>query len=267
MTPAGQLGLGLLAACAVAGAGYQTRALTVSGAVAATLVGTAIFGFGGWRWAAIMIAFFVLSSLLSRLGKWRRREAAGVVEKGSRRDALQVLANGRVAALIAVAHGANSGSLLLFPAFVGAMAAATADTWSTEIGTLSRTPPRSILTLKTLQPGWSGGVTLLGLVGAAMGAVVIALIAALGSSDVVALMVGGLVAGFGGSVFDSLLGASVQRVNRCPVCLTPTERSVHTCGTATVLARGWALIDNDTVNTLTTAFGAVLGALIFAALS
>ena len=267
MSGAAQLLIGCLLACAVAGAGYRARALSTDGAIAAAIVGTAIFGFGGWRWAAIMVAFFALSSALSRIGKKRRREAIGVVEKGARRDALQVLANGGVAALVALARGAGSESLLLFPAFMGAMAAATADTWSTEIGTLSRTAPRSILTWKVLQPGWSGGVTLLGFGGAAAGAFVVALIAAVGSSNVAALMVGGLVAGVGGSVLDSLLGAGVQRVNRCPRCLTLTEQSVHVCGTRTVLVRGWAFIDNDVVNTLATTFGALLGALIFAALT
>ena len=262
-----QLGIGCVAACAVAAAGYRARALTVDGAVSAAVVGTAIFGLGGWRWAAIMVAFFVLSSGLTRAGKRRRRQATGVVDKGSRRDALQVLANGGIAALIAVAHGANSDSVFLFPAFVGAMAAATSDTWSTEIGTLSRTLPRSILTMKTLQPGWSGGVTLLGFSGAAAGALVIALIAAIGSSHGLAIAASVLVAGFGGSVFDSLLGASVQRVNRCPACLTVTEQRIHVCGTPTVRVRGWRFIDNDTVNTLTTAFGALAGALLFAALT
>ncbi len=267
MTTAVQLGIGFVGACVVAGAGYRVRALTIDGAVAAALVGTAIFGLGGWRWAAIMVVFFVFSSLLSHLSKRRRRETLGVVEKGSHRDALQVLSNGGVAALLAVAYGTSSGSAFLFPAFVGAMAAATADTWSTEIGTLSRTPPRSILTLKTLQPGWSGGVTLLGFAGAGTGALVIALVAAIGSTHTIALALGGLLAGMAGSVFDSLLGASIQRVNRCPACMTLTEQSLHTCGTSTVLARGWPFIDNDVVNTLTTAFGAVAGALLFAALT
>ncbi len=267
MTTAVQLGIGFVAACVVAGAGYRVRALSMDGAIAAALVGTAIFGLGGWRWAAIMVGFFVLSSLLSRLGKQRRREALGVVEKGARRDALQVLSNGGVAALLAVAHGTSTGSMLLFPAFVGAMAAATADTWSTEIGTLSRTPPRSILTLKALQPGWSGGVTLLGFAGAGLGALVIALIAAVGSTHSISLALSAVLAGVTGSVVDSLLGASVQRVNRCPACMTLTEQGVHSCGTSTVLARGWPFIDNDVVNTLATAFGAVVGALIFAALT
>lgn len=257
--------LGLVAATAVAVAGYRAKSLSASGAMAAVVVGTAIFGLGGWRWAAVMIGFFVLSSLLSRAGQRRKGSVAGFVEKGSRRDAVQVLANGGVAALIAVIHWFNSGSPLLFPLFLGSMAAATADTWSTEIGSLSPKSPRSILSWKQVPAGSSGGVTMLGVSGALAGAVTIALIGGVAQAHAVELVMVGSIAGVTGSLVDSLLGATVQRVNRCPLCMTLTERATHHCGTATVPARGWRLVDNDVVNALTTLYGALCGGLLYLA--
>ena len=234
-----------------------------SGALAAVIVGTAIFGLGRWRWAAIMIGFFVLSSLLSRAGRRRKRSAEGFVEKGSRRDAVQVLANGGIPAAVAVIHGFDVSLTYLFPAFLGSMAAATADTWSTEIGSLSPKPPRSILSWKYVAAGSSGGVTLLGLLGALAGAIVIASIGSVANSDPVVIVIVGSIGGFTGSVVDSLFGASIQRVNRCPNCKVLTERAVHDCGTPTIPARGWKFVDNDTVNAMTTLYGALCGALLF----
>jgi uncharacterized protein (TIGR00297 family) len=254
--------IGLFASVAIALAGYRARVLTLDGALAAVVVGTAVFGFGGVRWAAVMVGFFVFSSALSRLGRRRKREAEQFVEKGSRRDAVQVLANGGVAAILALVHQFG-GVGNLFPAYLGAMAAATADTWSTEIGSLSATPPRSILTGKIVEPGTSGGVTMLGLLASMAGGLVIGLIGGIAGVSTLRMVLVGVVAGFAGSAVDSLIGATVQRTYRCPQCGAFTERPVHGCGTTTVPVRGWAVVNNDTVNGLTTLFGALCGAIVF----
>ena len=68
----------------------------------------------------------------------------------------------------------------------------------------------------------------------------------------------GLVSGLVGSLFDSYLGATVQAMYYCPVCKKETERRVHNCGTETLPLRGIAWINNDVVNFLATAFGAVV---------
>jgi uncharacterized protein (TIGR00297 family) len=254
--------LGFSAAVVIALAGYRARALTADGAVGAIVVGTLVFGCGGLRWAAVMVGFFVLSSALSRVGKRRKRAAAQLVEKGSRRDTTQVLANGGVAALLALSHQL-SGSELLFPAFLGTMAAATADTWSTEIGGLSRRPPRSVLSGKIVDPGVSGGVTLLGLFAATVGGLTIGVIGGALNANAFRLLILGVIAGLAGSLVDSVLGTSLQRTYLCPSCGTFTEHPIHDCGTTTVAVRGLPFVDNDAVNGLTTLFGAIVGAVLF----
>jgi uncharacterized protein (TIGR00297 family) len=171
--------------------------LTGRGAAAALAVGVAtVWGFG-WRGFVLLLAFFVSSSLLS--------------EKTTRNER-QVIANGGVAALAALA-----GS---WTAFAGALAAATADTWASEIGRRSRTPPRLITTGQPVPAGTDGGMTLLGTVGGVMGAAVVAglsvlLPRALGPGShpgwlwAVITVAGGL-----GMVLDSLLGATLQGKTR-----------------------------------------------------
>jgi uncharacterized protein (TIGR00297 family) len=161
--------------------------LTGRGAAAALAVGAAtIYGFG-WRGLAMLLAFFVSSSLLST--------------KHTRRNARQVVANGGVAALAALA-----GS---WAWFAGALAAATADTWATEIGSHSSTPPRLITTGSAVPAGTDGGMTLLGTVGGIAGAAMIA-----GASFVLGQRIPPpralATAGVLGMLVDSLLGATVQ---------------------------------------------------------
>ena len=68
------------------------------------------------------------------------------------------------------------------------------------------------------------------------------------------------VSGLAGSLFDSLLGATVQAIYRCPACGVETERTVHRCGNATRHVRGWAWLDNDWVNFFCSLAGAACGA-------
>src|SRR5437870_3701993 len=90
---------GAALALAIALAARRARALDASGAVAATALGTLAIA-AGWTWGALLIAFFITGSALSR---WKRDEKArrtgATVEKGGERDAWQVLANGGVFAL------------------------------------------------------------------------------------------------------------------------------------------------------------------------
>jgi len=267
--------VGFVLSAAIAFVAYRRRSLSKSGVLGAMMVGTAIFGFGGWVWGLLLIAFFVLSSLLSHY-KQREKErvAADKFDKGGTRDIGQALANGGAGALIAAAYALTGSDALLFAAFLGAMASVNADTWATELGVLSHTPPRLITTLKPVEPGTSGGVSLLGMLATAGGALTIALCAlafmaldglfggpglgVTGPAGGRLLQVVGIavLSGLAGSLFDSLLGATVQAIYRCPTCRKDTEKRLHTCGTPTRQVRGWAWLTNDLVNFVSSLVGA-----------
>ena len=250
------LAIGALLALVVAIAAYRAHALDRSGAVAALLIGTATFGAGGWRGALVLFAFFIPSTLLSRIGKSRKRELVDIGKQGAR-DAWQVFANGGIAALavvISLRYGAPFAA-----AFAGAFAAASADTWGTEIGTLARGTPRSILTLRPLATGLSGGITWQGTAAEVVGSMFVALVAAAAG---VAAFVPVAVAGIVGAFLDSVLGASAQALHWCPRCERACETDPHVCGTPTVLRRGFAWLENDAVNLAATLCGAVVAAVL-----
>jgi uncharacterized protein (TIGR00297 family) len=195
----------IAAAGALAVAAQLLGWLTRGGAVMAVIVGSAVLA-GSGAAGGLMLGLFVVSG--SALTRWSER--SGLVAddgKGSRRDAMQVAANGLWAALGALAIA--KAPVVGWPALTGALAAAQADTWATEIGARSSALPRLITTGRRVPRGASGGVTLLGTAGGVAGAAVMALVgrsAGLPPSVLAGAVIGGIV----GMHVDSLLGATVQ---------------------------------------------------------
>lgn len=279
------VGIGL--ALLVAGAAWRAGALTWQGALAAAILGADIFGLGGLGWAILLLAFFISSSLLSRLFRRRKQAMDEKFSKGSQRDGWQVAANGGIAGIFVLLHLLAPGAAWPWLGFAGALAAANADTWATELGVLSQATPRLVTTGRPVERGTSGGVTPLGLLAAGAGALLVALLAMLfwqgrvlalpaGAPEWLARSTGASIqttlslpqslgllawitlAGLAGSLVDSLLGATLQAIYYCPACQKETERHpLHTCGTHTTQVRGLAWMDNDWVNAACTLAGAV----------
>jgi len=254
-----QLILGILLAIIIAYLAFRARSLSRSGAYAAFVVGTVIFGLGGWGWAILLLTFFITSSALSRAFKERKREANEKYAKGGQRDAGQVFGNGGIATLFAALHVVFPEATWPWLGFAASLAAVNADTWATELGVLNPTAPRLITDLrKAVEKGTSGGVSPVGTLASLAGAGIIGLLAALllptGIDWSVFLWV--TTAGLLGALFDSLLGATAQAIYYCPACQKETERNpTHSCGTPTTQIRGWKWLDNDWVNFACGAFG------------
>lgn len=228
---------------------------------AAFALGTLVVA-AGWHWGALLIAYFVATSSLTRLGHARKEaRTESVLPVQRERNALQVGANGGVFAALVVL-GELTGDARLSLAGVGALAAAAADTWATEVGTLWGGAPRSVLSGRLVPAGTSGGVTAIGSAASVLAAALVALAASVipgldgpgAASPAVAVLVGGL----GGSLGDSVLGATLQSKRWCEQCRTWTERKVHTCQYRTRHAAGLRWMTNDTVNLLATVLGAGL---------
>ncbi len=159
--------LGLLLSSGIGLLAYRRQSLDKSGVLGAIASGTSIVGMGGWSWGLSLIYFFVSSSLLSSFRAQEKASAAvDKFSKGSRRDLSQAAANGGLATLFALLYGFSqspSTRRVAKAGFTGALAAATADTWATELGVLSVSSPRLITSGQPVVPGTSGGVTLLGM--------------------------------------------------------------------------------------------------------
>lgn len=238
----------------VAGVVWRAGLLTTSGALAAAALGSAS-ALAGLDWMVLLLGFFFSSVLLGRLGRARKQQrSAAVIEKSGPRDATQVLANGAIFGIGAFLAARGTISTATAAVALGGLAAATADTWGTEIGMLSRQAPRSILTWAPLEPGMSGGVSMLGLAATAGGAVMIAALAA-GMRWPLLVVVPAAVGGIAGAMADSVLGATLQQRRRSVRTGRMTERLTEADGTPTVAAGGLNWFDNDGVNFASTLVG------------
>jgi len=261
-----QLLIGFLLGALIGFASLKARALSLSGALAATLTGGLIFGLGGVPWAVLLLTFFITSSALSRAFKRQKASLNEKFAKGSQRDWGQVLANGGLGALLAVAYGLVPQSNWVWITFAGAMAAVNADTWSTELGVLSAIPPRLVSNGKVVERGTSGGITPLGTLSALAGSALVGILAATFSPGDRFWGTWGIVSlgGLAGSLFDSLLGATVQGIYYCPICQKETERHPrHLCGAETRHVRGWRWLNNDLVNFACSGMGALVSFLVW----
>ena len=249
-------------------AAYAVRFLSLDGALAAGGLAFSVLALGGWAWAVPAVTFFVLSSLLSKLGRRRKADAEALAEKGSRRDAGQVLANGGIGWALLVLH-LYAPHDALYWAFAGSFAAAAADTWATEVGTLVGGPTRMIWSGRRVPPGTSGGVSVVGTLGALSGAAVVfaSLLPFAGPHlDRLPLGTAALVVVGGGvaaSLLDSLLGATAQALYRDRASGALTERARSAAGD-NPLVRGWRGLTNDRVNLVGTLAGALVPLLVVA---
>ncbi|MBI5829902.1 MAG: DUF92 domain-containing protein [Chloroflexi bacterium] len=270
-----QVPIGFALAALIGVLGYRRRALSRSGVAGAIVTGGLIFGFAGPSGAALLLTFFLSSSALSRFKESQKESLAEKFSKGSQRDLAQALANGGAAALCAVGWGLTHGPLW-WVGLCAALAAANADTWATELGVLSPHAPRLVSNGKTVEVGTSGGISLWGTAAALAGSLLIAFTAFIATlldptlSSILPYTYTPILitfAGLAASLFDSLLGATVQAIYYCDVCRKETERHpLHRCGAPTRPLRGWRWLDNDWVNFAATVAGAACAVALWALL-
>ena len=270
---------GMTAGVGIAYLAHRAHALNHSGGIAAGILGTVVFGLGGPGWALVLLTFFISSSALSRFFNAKKAVAGKEFAKGSNRDAGQVAANGAVAGFLTLGYVVlqqlfpdNGGISFLWVGFAASLAGANADTWATELGILNPRQPILLTTFRRVPLGTSGGVSLVGslaaLSGSALVGLVTILVGGLGWAPALSTPAWGVFvivagAGFLGSFVDSLLGATLQAVYRCPACEKETEKyPLHTCGTATVQARGLTWLTNDWVNAACTLSAGLVGVLL-----
>jgi uncharacterized protein (TIGR00297 family) len=225
----GRLLLGLAVNAAIALAAWRARSIDVLGALSAVAIGTAITIGLGLPGLCLMIAFFVVGSVVTRFG-YAVKASRGIAQaKGGARGWRNAWANGGVAAVLALLAAGGPDAHLFAVAYAAAVATAAADTCSSEIGKAYGRHTVLITSLRPVPPGTEGAISLEGTLGGLAGGTLVACIGALGGLYSWASAVVVAVAGLLGSLAESVIGTVAER-------------------------RGW--MDNDALNALNTAIGA-----------
>ncbi|KAJ3334188.1 Transmembrane protein 19 [Blyttiomyces sp. JEL0837] len=205
--------LALIACLGLAYHGLSKKSLSLSGAIAASIIGLLTFTHPSYIFTSGLLTFYLSSSFLTKLGKKRKAS----IEEGSGSGGSSGSGNG-VSGFLEGGQ-VDDLNLVLVAAFIGHYACCNGDTWASELGVLAKGSPRLITNLfKIVPPGTNGGVTIVGLIASAMGGALIGVVAGLTmpsncwNMDTFWMMVMlGLVSGLVGSLIDSLLGATLQR--------------------------------------------------------
>jgi uncharacterized protein (TIGR00297 family) len=190
--------------------GKIVRGVTTGGAVAGAVVCLALLWAAGLAGFAGLLTVFVLTWIATRFG-YARKQRFGTAEARRGRNGLQVLANLGTSAGCAIFYAVLWPDRRLLIAMAAALAEAAADTVSSEMGQALGGVPRLITTWREVEPGSDGAVTLAGTMDGATAAIAVALVFALSrilSWRSFAVCAG---AGVAGMIFDSLLGATVER--------------------------------------------------------
>jgi len=199
-------------------------AVTGAGITASLMFSTATTPYPPWRTALTpVLTVLVLTSLATRLGR-RRKEQLGTAEDRKGRRSSQVAANLGVATLFSfgVAQSwqldqswlglANMAPTAVFIAGLAALCEAAADTISSEMGQVLSGRPRMITTLRLVSAGIDGAISVPGTLAGMIAAAIVAASGTLalnGGAPMFALSCSG---GIFGLFFDSLLGATLERM-------------------------------------------------------
>ncbi|MFK8165694.1 MAG: DUF92 domain-containing protein [Lewinella sp.] len=227
----------------------RRSSLTTGGALTASLLGIGVvIGAHSFLWLLPLFLFLFSSSLIGRL--FPVTTAAGDAKQKLPRDATQVLANGGYFGYMAMFSWPLEGLLyLIMPItevwLITAMAIATADTWSSEIGQYFKRPTFDLVKWRKVPPGLSGGVswpgTLAGLLGSSF--IVLSCFWLIPYHEPYLLRVI-IIGGFLGMLLDSVLGSLFQAKYRNKLTGNLSDTPSHD----TELAGGFSWVTNDLVN-------------------
>lgn len=193
---------------------YYSGKLTFIGALTGGLIALLIYEGAGYTGIAMLALFFIAGSWATGWHFHQKVAFGTAEERKGRRTAGQVIANGGVAAILgATAWGFHNNISLLQIMMAGGLAAAMADTLSSELGTVYGSRFYHILSLKPDQRGLDGVVslegTLIGVAGAGLMAVVYSIGFGWGMQFCWIVL-----AGAAGNAVDSVLGAALERGQR-----------------------------------------------------
>lgn len=187
--------------------GWRLHTVTGSGAFAGFAVGAAVVWSLGGPGYLVLLLYFALGALATRIG-WTRKRALGIAEaRGGARGSAQVVANGGPPVLFCLVAGFSPvpWSALAAAAFVGSLATAAADTVSSEVGKSLGGSVRRLPDLARAPAGTPGGVSFAGSAAGLLASFVICGVAAGGELIPPAWFLPVAAAGFLAALLEGLL--------------------------------------------------------------
>ena len=232
---------------------YSKKALTTHGIIAALMldiISSISFGNIGF---VILVVFFGGSLIADRFKKDTNNHR-------EERTVIQVLANGSLGIVFSIANMIYPSKIWLV-AFTAVFAEALADTAASGVGSRS-TVVYDLFRGRRVEPGTSGGMSILGTASALISSIIVSIIAMTSNEIGIKEAIVIALSGFFGAIFDSLLGSLLQIKYKCTVCSKIVETKEH-CNHAATKFRGISFVNNDFVNLFSTLFATIMAGVLY----
>jgi len=229
---------------------YRRKKVDLSGYISILVFAAALILSYSYPLLTGISVTFISSAIITTV---KKRFAPGRhydTESNAPRNWKQAVSNMGVPVCLVVTGQLTNQNSLTFVAFA-ALACATADTWSSEIGVLSRTSPVFIVSRKSAQPGVSGGVSTLGTCCSILGSLLIAFVYYC-YYEQIAETTCILILGFTGALIDSLIGELFQAKYLSATSDYTDQQS------AGKLVKGFRIVTNNVVNLMAVAITAAI---------
>jgi uncharacterized protein (TIGR00297 family) len=211
------LAIGINAVAALSA--YLGKVVSRSGAIGGFVVGALIYFFTDWRGWTVLVFFFVLGTLVTRV-KYQEKARMGIAqEEGGRRGAKHAVANCLASLILGFlawlmhTYGNDLSARLLMAGFCGAFATALSDTASSEMGQAYGKTTILLTSFKRVPPGTEGAVSMEGTLAGIFASAMIALVALL-AGVILAWQgfVAVIVAAFIGNTLESVIGSTIEQL-------------------------------------------------------
>ena len=190
---------------------YKFGLLTRDGCICSFFIGFAIGAFGSVWWLGLLIVFALSGFAATVIGLSKKREKGlqeGHHGERSFKNILGVAIPPLVIAILNIIFPGNEDMFTI--AYISTIAVAAADTCGSELG-VKDPNVRLITTLRKVEPGTDGGISLMGTAVSAMGSIAVSLIGYLfifKTLDIWVLIP--MVCGMIGCLADSYIGATFE---------------------------------------------------------
>lgn len=199
---------------------YQTRNISKSGAIGGFIIGALIYYLTDWRGYLILVTFFILGTLVTKL-KYQEKASKGIAQEDKgRRSAKHAIANCSTSLILALIAfilyrlGNTSTADILMIGFTAAFATALSDTASSEIGQAYGKTTILLTNFRRVEPGTEGAVSIEGTIAGILGSIIIALVAfACGISSGWTGVLAIIVAAFIGNTIESIIGSTIEKIS------------------------------------------------------
>ena len=186
--------------------------MTKGGWISAGILGTILWGCLSWQGWTSVVFYLLLGSLVTKIG-YKFKKEKGIAEKrGGRRGPENVWGSAATGLVLAMMTKFNFANEVLFKVgFAASFSAKLADTFGSEIGKRFGKDTYLITSLKKVERGTEGGISLEGTLASVLGAIFMAFIMlrlSLISTKIHFIFVA--VSGFLATLTESIIGAKFQ---------------------------------------------------------